>query len=274
MIKICALQLATLSMSENRIDYYMKIAHDNGAKIVVLGEYTLNSFFTELKHMPSSITQKQSEHKMELMQNLAKKYDLNIIAPIIRQSGSEASEIAWIKSCAHFSPSGVKFYNQTMLINYSHWNEDEFFLNAKIHKNGKFEPLIFEVEGVKFGVCFGFEAHFDMVWQRFDHASVDCVLIPTASTFESNLRWAELLKMRAFTHSAYIVRTNRIGEAKFGDMDFKFYGGSFLANPYGEIINELKGEEGALMCEIDPAIVREATEFWGFKANLKNKGFA
>ena len=273
MVKVCALQLPTLSMSENRIDYYMKIARDNGAKVVLLGEYTLNSFFTELKHMPSSITQKQSDHKNELMSNLAKKYDLHIIAPIIRAGKAKDSESAWIKSCAHFSPEGVEFYDQTLLINYSHWNEDEFFQNAKIHKNGELNPMIFEVEGVKFGVCFGFEAHFDIMWQRFCKENVVCALVPTASTFESNSRWAALLTMRAFTNSLYIVRANRIGEAKFNDMDFKFYGGSFVVDPYGEIKSELRDDEGALMCEINEQIADEAREFWGFKANLQNKGF-
>jgi len=71
-------------MSENRIDYYMKVAKDNGARIVLLGEYELNSFFSELKKMPRSIACEQSEHKQELMARLAAKYDLHIVAPIIR----------------------------------------------------------------------------------------------------------------------------------------------------------------------------------------------
>ena len=84
MINVCVLQLPTLSMSENRIDYYMKVAKDNGARIVLLGEYELNSFFSELKKMPRSIACEQSEHKQELMARLAAKYDLHIVAPIIR----------------------------------------------------------------------------------------------------------------------------------------------------------------------------------------------
>ena len=84
MINVFVLQLPTLSMSENRIDYYMKVAKDNGARIVLLGEYELNSFFSELKKMPRSIACEQSEHKQELMARLAAKYDLHIVAPIIR----------------------------------------------------------------------------------------------------------------------------------------------------------------------------------------------
>ncbi|WP_299189879.1 carbon-nitrogen hydrolase family protein [uncultured Campylobacter sp.] len=380
MINVCVLQLPTLSMSENRIDYYMKVAKDNGARIVLLGEYELNSFFSELKKMPRSIACEQSEHKQELMARLAAKYDLHIVAPIIRaasgailrqagifggaaqksvhgsenslslkgepgckgelnskstlnsndgsnskgalnsaseqsskgglsscgakslnfktsnlKSAPEASnalnskesqkdaseeeifcasenEPIWVKSCAKFSPSEVKFYDQNILMDYPHWNEEGFFANRKSRKIGKISPMIFSEGGVKFGVCFGYEAHFDVFWRYFMQKNVGCVLVPCASTFESGGRWRELLKMRAFTNSLYVIRANRIGEAKFGDSEFKFYGESFVVTPGGEIVNELKNEEGVLMCEVDADEIAAARGLWKFRKNLVSRG--
>ena len=381
MINVCVLQLPTLSMSENRIDYYMKVAKDNGARIVLLGEYELNSFFSELKKMPRSIACEQSEHKQELMARLAAKYDLHIVAPIIRaasgailrqagifggaaqksarcgnenslslkgeqgckgelnsksalnsnggsnskgalnsaseqnckggsnscgakslnfkaanlKSSPEASnalnskesqkdageeeifcasenEPIWVKSCAKFSPSEVKFYDQNILMDYPHWNEEGFFANRKSRKIGKISPMIFSEGGVKFGVCFGYEAHFDVFWRYFMQKNVGCVLVPCASTFESGGRWRELLKMRAFTNSLYVIRANRIGEAKFGESEFKFYGESFVVTPSGEIANELKNEEGVLMCEVDADEIAAARGLWKFRKNLVSRG--
>lgn len=378
MINVCVLQLPTLSMSENRIDYYMKVAKDNGARIVLLGEYELNSFFSELKKMPRSIACEQSEHKQELMARLAAKYDLHIVAPIIRaasgailrqagifggtaqksarcgggensaslkgepgckdklnsksalnskseqsskgslsscgakslnfkavnsadglnlsaaipsssgtsnlkaESQKDASEEEifcasenepiWVKSCAKFSPSEVKFYDQNILMDYPHWNEEGFFANRKSRKIGKISPMIFSEGGVKFGVCFGYEAHFDVFWRYFMQKNVGCVLVPCASTFESGGRWRELLKMRAFTNSLYVIRANRIGEAKFGESEFKFYGESFVVTPSGEIANELKNEEGVLMCEVDADEIAAARGLWKFRKNLVSRG--
>ncbi len=365
MINVCVLQLPTLSMSENRIDYYMKVAKDNGARIVLLGEYELNSFFSELKKMPRSIACEQSEHKQELMARLAAKYDLYIVAPIIRAAsgailrqagifGSAAQKSArcggenslslksepgckgelnsksdlnsnggsnskgalnskseqsskgglspcgahalnlkaesqkdtseeeifcasenepiWVKSCAKFSPSEVKFYDQNILMDYPHWNEEGFFANRKSRKIGKISPMIFSEGGVKFGVCFGYEAHFDVFWRYFMQKNVGCVLVPCASTFESGGRWRELLKMRAFTNSLYVIRANRIGEAKFGESEFKFYGESFVVTPSGEIANELKNEEGVLMCEVDADEIAAARGLWKFRKNLVGRG--
>nr|WP_314793309.1 carbon-nitrogen hydrolase family protein [uncultured Campylobacter sp.] len=381
MINVCVLQLPTLSMSENRIDYYMKVAKDNGARIVLLGEYELNSFFSELKKMPRSIACEQSEHKQELMARLAAKYDLHIVAPIIRaasgailrqagifggaaqKSASSSSENSlslksesgckgepnsksdlnsndgsnskgalnsaselnckgglnscgakslnfktanlksapealnalnskesrkdaseeeifcasenepiWVKSCAKFSPSEVKFYDQNILMDYPHWDEEGFFANRKSRKIGKISPMIFSEGGVKFGVCFGYEAHFDVFWRYFMQKNVGCVLVPCASTFESGGRWRELLKMRAFTNSLYVIRANRIGEAKFGESEFKFYGESFVVTPGGEIANELKNEEGVLMCEVDADEIAAARGLWKFRKNLVSRG--
>ena len=177
-----------------------------------------------------------------------------------------------MKSCAKFSPSEVKFYDQNILMDYPHWNEEGFFANRKSRKIGKISPMIFSEGGVKFGVCFGYEAHFDVFWRYFMQKNVGCVLVPCASTFESGGRWRELLKMRAFTNSLYVIRANRIGEAKFGESEFKFYGESFVVTPGGEIANELKNEEGVLMCEVDADEIATARGLWKFRKNLVGRG--
>ena len=64
-VKICALQLGTLPLSDSRLDYYLDLAHKEGAKIVLLGEYVINSFFSELKTMPKSMIKEQSEQKKQ-----------------------------------------------------------------------------------------------------------------------------------------------------------------------------------------------------------------
>ncbi len=83
MSSIVALQFPTLALSESRLDYYLKVAKDGGANLVVLGEYVLNSFFTELITMPKSMIKEQSESKKESLVRLANKYDLEIIAPFV-----------------------------------------------------------------------------------------------------------------------------------------------------------------------------------------------
>ena len=91
-IKLCALQLGTLPLSDSRIDYYLKLAKDNGAKIVLLGEYVLNTFFSELIKMPASMIKEQSEQKRVALQAMASKYELIILAPIVQVKGKSFSK--------------------------------------------------------------------------------------------------------------------------------------------------------------------------------------
>lgn len=63
MSKIAALQFPTLALSESRLDYYLKASKDNGVNLVVLGEYVINSFFTELLHMPKNMIKNKAKLK-------------------------------------------------------------------------------------------------------------------------------------------------------------------------------------------------------------------
>ncbi|MBR8463144.1 carbon-nitrogen hydrolase family protein [Campylobacter sp. faydin G-24] len=258
MSKICALQLPTLPLSEARLDYYLKICADESAKLVVLGEYVLNSFFKELEMMPKNMIKAQSEQKIQSLANLAKKYELTIIAPIVSFRGGDM-----FKSVAKFSPSQTRLYDQQILMPYSHWNESKFYAN-KFERDLNF--AFFTHERLKVGVLSGFETHFDTSWAAMSAKKVDVVIVPCANTFQTQRRWEELLKMRAFTHNVYVLRVNRIGTYKQKDTDenWSFYGDSFLVTPFGEISQRLGEGEEMLVLDIDKRQVSAARKLWGF----------
>lgn len=262
--KICIIQLPTLSMSEGRIDYYMRIVKESGASLVLLGEYVLNSFFTELIKMPKSLINEQILHKKELFTKLAKKYNTTIIAPFITKKGK-----GFVKGIAKFSPNSYRYWEQNFLINYSHWNEESFFLN----NNKKLNLPVFNHGKFKFGVLMGFEIHFDICWQYLLKRNVDAVLVPTAATFDSNSRWEEILKTRAFTNLVYVLRANRIGKAKFDKEIYEFYGKSFAITPGGVISSTLNKEEGILLFELSKDELKTERKFWKFREILSNKTF-
>ena len=123
----------------------------------------------------------------------------------------------------------------------------------------------FKINGVKFGVVFGFEAHFDELWIKLKKKDVDIVIVPTASTFNSNARWARLLQTRSFLNNCFVVRVNRVGEYIEDNIIWKFYGDSFIALPDGDLGDTLGDKEGIMVSEIKKAILDEAKEDWGFR---------
>jgi len=265
-MKIAGLQLATLPLSNQKLNGYIKSCHKQGIDLVVLGEYVLNSFFKELENIPRMLIKEQSKHKIETLKEYAKKYKMHIIAPIITVEDGKI-----YKKIGKFSPDEVIYRDQEFLINYSHWDEESFFDNTA---TGKIDPIVFRHHNLNFGVINGFEVHFDAFWQKMAKKKVDVVLLPTVSTFGSNYRWNEILKTRAFLNNCYILRVNRIGTYHDEQSLWKFYGETYLINPDGHIESSLGSKEEMLIANIDKKELKEARNSWGFRKQLENRGLA
>jgi predicted amidohydrolase len=262
-VKIAALQLPYMGMSSTRLYKYVRNAHKQGVKLLLLGEYLLNPFFKELQNVSSAMIKEQSEHQLAILKELAREYEMTIVAPLIMIRKKEP-----YKCIAKIAPTSTAYYDQQLLINYKHWNEEKFFSNAiaPLHS-----PLIFTIENVKFAVMAGFELHFDELWQYISDKSVDVVLIPSIATFDSNQRWQELIKMRSFTKSCYILRANRIGEYALDEHIWKFYGNSLLSSPDGVIELELRDVEELMVADISHTSVVEFRRAWGFREALNKR---
>jgi len=260
-MKIAALQLSTLPMSEAKLDYYFRICKQEGVEVVLLSEYALNSFFKELENMPISMIKEQSNHKIEALKKLCAVYDLHVIAPIVNVKGDFC-----YKCNAHFSPKSVHFFEQQFLINYKHWNEEKFFANTI----SKYTLPLFLHGGLRFGIVSGYELHFDMVWAEVMRKNVDVVLVPTSSTFESSKRWEELLKLRSMLNNVYILRANRVGAYK-EEETWQFYGQSSLVSPFGEVELSLGDKEEMLVASIEKESLAEARKLWGWKKQISKR---
>ncbi len=264
MIRIGAIQLSTLPMSKSKLDYYLRVCKKKGLKLIVLGEYVLNSFFKELEKMPLSMVKEQSNHKIRILKELSLEYGITIIAPLVLFKKGKI-----YKTIAKFSPSSIRYYYQNFLINYKHWDEESFFDNEI---KDKIEVMTFEFEGVKVGVIAGFEIHFDHIWLELFKKRVDVVLIPSVSTFNSLEKWNEILRVRAFLNGMYLLRVNRIGEYKDGSVKWEFYGNTSLICPDGRMDAYLGDKEEMLIADISKKNSRYAKRVWGFRNHLERRG--
>jgi len=258
------LQLPTLGLNTTRLEFYLKKAKERGCKLLLFGEYVLNPFFKELESFPKSMIREQTSSRLELLKRLSREFDITLVAPIVEIKGNK-----YYKKIVKISPKSINYYMQQVLINYNHWNEESFFSNPTKELKA---PLIFTIDSFKIAVMAGFELHFDKFWEFIRKKRVDLVLLPTASTFDSKIRWQELISTRAFLNNCYILRANRVGDYKDDDIKWHFYGDSMFVNPDGDIEMRLDNRESML---IEPIIKDELTESrrgWGFLAHLKKRG--
>ena len=258
---VAALQLPTLGMNATRLEFYLKQAQRRDADIILLGEYVLNHFFKELATMPKSMVKAQTKKHLELLKDLAIRYDIIFIAPII-----VTKKDGYYKTIVKISAANTRYYEQQILLPYEHWNEKKFFANpVKPLK----DPMIFKVKGFKIMVMAGFEMHFDPFWQKVTEKKIDLVLLPSASTFGSHNRWREIIKTKAFLHGCFVLRANRLGEYTDNEVKWKFYGDTMLVSPEGEVEMMLEDKESMLIEVIDKDEVLEHRKVWGFEKELK-----
>jgi len=254
------LQLNSQGLSSTKLYNYIRIAHKKGVKLLVLGEYILNPFFKELEHLSLEMIEESSRLQTKVLKESARDYGITIIAPLIMVKHKKPYKVI-----VKFSPKSIAYYQQQFLINYPHWNEEQFFANPIQELKS---PLTFKINNLKFAIISGFELHFDPLWKYIDEKNIDCVILPSVSTFGSYERWKSLIISRAFTHNCYILRANRIGAYKDEDISWEFYGDSILASPDGEILNHLGNEEELMIIELSHKEVLNAKKAWRFKEAL------
>lgn len=261
---VAALQLPTLGMNATRLEFYLKQAHQRKADIILLGEYVLNHFFKEFEKMSKAMVKEQTRQHIELLKRFAKAYEIVFIAPII-----VTKKDGFHKTIVKVTPKSVSYYEQQILLPYTHWNEKSFFANDTAKPLQP--PMHFSIKGFKVMVMAGFELHFDPFWQSVSEKKVDLVLLPTASTFGSHNRWREIIKTKAFLHGCFVLRANRLGEYSDDEVKWKFYGDTMLVNPNGEVEMMLEDKESMLIEMIDKADVVEHRKAWGFEKELKGR---
>ena len=256
-MRAAVLQLSAQGMSSTKLYNHIRVASKKGVQVLLLGEYVLNPFFKELESMSLSMIKEQVSHQLKILKEFASTYSMTIVVPLVIVKKKKL-----YKTVAKFSPSSTSYYHQQLLINYAHWNEEKFYANevAPIKT-----PLVFKVNGFRFALLFGFEIHFDIMFEKLSSKNIDCILVPSVSTFESYERWKTLLSARAFTNNCYILRANRIGEYKDKERDWKFYGDSVLYSPDGELLNHLGNKEELMIVDMSHSEVVYARRAWGFK---------
>ena len=263
-MRAAILQLSAQGLSSTKLYNYIRIAHKEGVKVLLLGEYILNPFFKELESMSVTMIKEQAEFQTKILKELSSSYNMTIVAPLVIVKKKEV-----YKTIAKFAPNSTSYYQQQLLINYSHWNEEKYFSNGikPLHA-----PLVFKVDGFKFAVMSGFELHFDELFTELASKNVDCILVPSVATFESFKRWKTLILSRAFTHNCYILRANRIGEYEDKEgYTWKFYGDSILASPDGEMLNHLGNKEELMIVDMNHSEVLQSRRTWGFKEMVNKR---
>jgi N-carbamoylputrescine amidase len=83
-------------------------------------------------------------------------------------------------------------------------------------------------------------------------------------------RWEAAMRAHASLNGIFVAAVNRVGR----EGDLQFWGGSFVADPFGEVVARASSsKEAVLVAEIDLARIRVSQEGWRFLHNRRPQSY-
>ncbi len=255
--KIAGIQMSCQESVERNLKKASEMARyalENGAKLIV---------FQQLFHLPwfpanqdegaFSLAEGEDGETISKMKELAQESGAVFVCPVFeKSSGGKYYNTAFIID-ADGSVAGK--YRKAHVPDIPLWREKFYF------QPGDTGFPVFDTSCGKIGVQLCWDVFFPEGFRALALKGADVVLAPTAAAFASASKWERMVTSAAIANGIYVFRVNRVG----GLERQRFYGKSFLANPFGEIVIEPTGKSDAVvMAEIDTDTVSEARELWNF----------
>jgi N-carbamoylputrescine amidase len=87
--------------------------------------------------------------------------------------------------------------------------------------------------------------------------------------------WQVMQRAHAIANGVYVAAVNRVGHEGLPDAGLEFWGGSFLADPFGRILTRGSVDrEEVLVADCDPALMDETRRNWPFLRDRRIDAYA
>ena len=175
-----------------------------------------------------------------LLQNLAKKYSVNIIGGSMILKFDDG---IYYNTTPVINKNGdlVCTYQKNHLYSYYGCNEGEFV-------SGGQTPIMVCLDGIKLGLTICYDIRFPEIYRAYRKAGADVLVNLAAWGATKKIPWDTMTTSRAVENQCYFVALTQTGELKNGD---KNLGHSMIIDYKGDILNEINQVEGAIYADID-----------------------
>lgn len=273
-----------ISALHNRIEFIISAAANLDTNIICLQEaWTMPfAFCTREKHPWTEFAEPIDGPTVQLMQKLAKKYNMVILSPqLIRDSVH--GDVLW-NSAVVISNSG-EVLGQSIK---NHIPRIGDFNESTYYMEGMDGHLVFETQfgRIAINICYG--RHFGQNWQMYALNGADIIFNPSATVGAlSEPMWSIEARNAAIQNSVYTCAINRVGTEVFSNEftsgdgkpshhDFgHFYGSSYIAAPDSSRTPSLsRNRDGLLVADLDLNLGRQIRDTWSFQMCARHELYA
>lgn len=265
-VKVAALQFkSTNSYDGNlkKIDNLIRQAKEAGADIILPSELFEGDYFCQIENYKNYLLAEEYETSKTLAhyQQLAK--ELNVVLPI---SFFERCGNVYYNSICIIDADGTKLgvYRKTHIPTGECYEEKFYFTPG----NTGFK--VFKTKFGNIGVAICWDQWFPECARIMALKGAEMLLYPTAIgsepvlTKDSKDHWQHVMQGHAAANIMPVIAANRTGVESINNSSMKFFGSSFIADEFGNIV-ESKGrdDEGFIIHEFDLDAVRDNRIDWG-----------
>ncbi|MDD3407402.1 MAG: agmatine deiminase family protein [Methanomicrobium sp.] len=242
-----------------------------GAKIVCLPELFKTPYFPRDEDInPEIYSETIPGISTDAFSALAKKYHAVIIVPVFERAdnGLFYNSAVVINSDGELMPA----YHKVHVPYDPHFYEKNYFYPGDFYH-------VYETTYAKIGVLICYDQWFSEPARIEALMGAEIIFYPTAigrieELLENNSdaaegdwksAWTTVQRGHAISNSVHVAAVNRIGK----EGEIEFWGGSFVCDPFGNIIKEAGCGEEIIIAEVDLLKNKDIREGWGFLRNRR-----
>ncbi|XP_019620195.1 PREDICTED: beta-ureidopropionase-like [Branchiostoma belcheri] len=270
-------QMAAL---HGRIAEIVEVAAMCGVNIICFQEtWTMPFAFCTREKQPWCEFSESAEDgpTITFCQELAKKYNMVIISPILERDAAHGDILA--NTAVVISNSGTVLgkSRKNHIPRVGDFNESTYYIE------GNTGHRVFQTQFGKIAINICYGRHHPLNWMMYGINGAEIVFNPSATVGAlSEPMWPIEARNAAIANSYFAVAINRVGtesfESEFTSGDGKkahhdfghFYGSSYLAAPDGSRTPGLsRVDDGLLVTEVDLNLCRQVKDKWCFRMTAR-----
>lgn len=266
-IKVATIQMACgADVNANVEDACQKIqtAAAAGAKLVCLQELFNSLYFCQSQdHSHFQIAQSLTGPAITQVRDAARDSGVVVVAGIFerRSAGLFHNTAVVIEK----DGSVVGTYRKMHIPDDPYFNEKFYFTPGDLGFQS------FQTSVGKVGVCICWDQWFPEAARLTALTGADFLVYPTAIGWQAPEKeqfgqsqrnaWQTMMRSHAIANGIFVIAPNRVGI----ESNIEFWGSSFIADPYGEILAVAGEDEGETICaDCDLSLIETARTHWPF----------
>jgi N-carbamoylputrescine amidase len=249
------------ALHEQTLSHGIRLATDNGARVVCLQELTLSPYFAT---RPDRITEAAT-----CSESIPDGRTTSFATRMARETG------AFVHASLYERDGGGKGYNTAICVapdgnlvartrkmhipRFAGYHEDAYF------RPGDSGFPIYSIAGATFAFPTCWDQWFPELARCYSLAGAELIVYPTAigsepllAEFDTEPLWEQMIRANGLANATFMVGVNRIGHEE----PLTFYGSSFISDPYGRVLVQApRDRDAVIIADLDLDQRRDWLEF-------------